>query len=106
MIVGPEIAQGAYAYVYKAHDATNGDVFALKKILCQTEEQSALAKQEIQTHKALEHPHLMPLMDYAVVTLEAHVQEFYLLFPYMEVSSRVMEMTAKSMWTLTGWVVC
>jgi serine/threonine kinase 16 len=85
VVVGAEIAQGGYSYVYHARDATTGEAFALKKILCQTEEQIAMAKQEIETHRSFMHVGLMPLSDYAVVSLDVHTLEYYLLFPFMEV---------------------
>jgi serine/threonine kinase 16 len=85
VIVGAEIAQGGYSYVYHARDAATGEVFALKKILCQTEEHMAMAKQEIETHRSFLHANIMPLSDYAVVSVDQHTHEYYLLFPYMEV---------------------
>lgn len=83
--VGSEIAQGGYSFVYSARDTLTGERFALKKVLCQSDEQVEMAKQEIQTHKALAHPHVMPLTDYAVLSLDASTFEYYLLFPFMEV---------------------
>lgn len=85
MVVGSEVAQGAFSFVYRARDASTGETFALKKILCQTDEQVQAAKQEIQTHKAFRHPHIMPLTDYAVVSRDGGAFEYYLLFPFMEV---------------------
>lgn len=84
-MVGNEIAQGGFSFVYRARDAMTGEAFALKKILCQTDEQMQAAKQEIQTHKSFDHPHIMPLTDYAVVTVDGSTHEYYLLFPFMEV---------------------
>jgi serine/threonine kinase 16 len=72
--------------VYTAHDPMTGETFALKKILCQTKEQIQMARQEIQIHKSFSHPHIMPLDDYTVLTAEnSRSQEYYLLFPFMEV---------------------
>lgn len=85
MAVGSEIAQGGYSYVYNARDTLTGEAFALKKILCQSEDQIEMAKQEIQMHRALAHPNIMPLTDYAVLSVDANTLEYYLLFPFMEV---------------------
>ncbi|KAI9913846.1 hypothetical protein PsorP6_005797 [Peronosclerospora sorghi] len=82
--VGSELAQGGYSFVYKARDTDTGEAFALKKILCQTNEQVVLAKAEIQAHKAFNHPNIMPLSDYAVVSKGPETFEYYLLFPFME----------------------
>uniref|UniRef100_K3XCD8 Protein kinase domain-containing protein n=1 Tax=Globisporangium ultimum (strain ATCC 200006 / CBS 805.95 / DAOM BR144) TaxID=431595 RepID=K3XCD8_GLOUD len=84
VVVGSEIAQGGYSYVYNARDTLTGEAFALKKILCQTEDQIEMAKQEIEIHKSFAHPHIMPLSDYAVLSNEANALEYYLLFPFME----------------------
>ncbi|DAZ95576.1 TPA: hypothetical protein N0F65_006062 [Lagenidium giganteum] len=83
VVVGSEIAQGGFSFVYNARDAKTGEQYALKKILCQTDEQTQLAKNEIQAHKLFSHPHIMPLEDYAVVSLDTSVQAYYLLFPFM-----------------------
>ncbi|TYZ63396.1 hypothetical protein PybrP1_000174 [[Pythium] brassicae (nom. inval.)] len=82
--VGAELAQGGYAVVYSARDTRTGEAFALKKLLCQSAEQVALARHEIQTLTALAHPHIMPLADYAVVSVGASTFEYYLLFPFMQ----------------------
>ncbi|TMW58672.1 hypothetical protein Poli38472_010231 [Pythium oligandrum] len=84
VVVGTEIAQGGFSFVYNARDAATGEAFALKKILCQTEEQIAMAKQEIEMHRSFMHPNIMPISDYAVVSLDTHVHEYYLLFPFIE----------------------
>lgn len=89
VVVGSEIAQGGYSFVYNARDTLTGEAFALKKILCQTEDQIEMAKQEIQMHKSFAHPHIMPLSDYAVLSVDANALEYYLLFPFMEVRATV-----------------
>lgn len=83
--MGSEIAQGGYSYVYNARDTLTGEAFALKKILCQSEDQIEMTKQEIQMHKSFAHPNIMPLTDYAVLSVDANALEYYLLFPFMEV---------------------
>ncbi|KAE9193058.1 hypothetical protein PF001_g28231 [Phytophthora fragariae] len=84
VVVSSEIAQGGFSFVYRARDTDTGEPFALKKILCQTDEQVQLAKAEIQAHKAFAHPNIMPLNDYAVVSSGPETFEYYLLFPFME----------------------
>ncbi|RMX63706.1 hypothetical protein KXD40_002853 [Peronospora effusa] len=84
-----ETAQGGFSIVYKARDSDTGEAFALKKILCQTHEQVQSVKAEIQTHKAFNHPNIMPLNDYAVVSTGPETFEYYLLFPFMELIDMV-----------------
>lgn len=88
VVVSSEIAQGGFSFVYRARDTDTGEPFALKKILCQTDEQVQLAKAEIQAHKSFAHPNIMPLSDYAVVSSGPETFEYYLLFPFMEVRAR------------------
>ncbi|POM59904.1 NAK/MPSK protein Kinase [Phytophthora palmivora] len=84
VVVSTEVAQGGFSFVYKARDTDTGEAFALKKVLCQTDEQVQLAKAEIQAHKSFAHPNIMPLSDYAVVSTVSDTFEYYLLFPFME----------------------
>ncbi|KAJ0408969.1 hypothetical protein P43SY_002848 [Pythium insidiosum] len=82
--LGAEIAQGGYSYVYHARDTSTGEHMALKKILCQTEEQVQMAKREIEMHRSFLHPNIMPLSDFAVVSIDTYTFEYYLLFPFIE----------------------
>ncbi|TDH67427.1 hypothetical protein CCR75_006317 [Bremia lactucae] len=84
VIISSEIAQGGFSFVYKARDPENGESFALKKILCQTDEQVHSTKAEIQAHYNFKHPNIMPLIDYAVISTQTEILTYYLLFPYME----------------------
>ncbi|CAH0513753.1 unnamed protein product [Peronospora belbahrii] len=84
VLVCAEVAQGGFSFVYKARDTETGEAFALKKILCQTNEQVQSAKAEIQAHKAFNHPNIMSLSDYAVISTGTNTFEYYLLFPFME----------------------
>lgn len=84
VFISSEIAQGGFSFVYRARDAHTGEAFALKKIICQTDEQVQLAKTEVRAHEAFAHPNIMPLIDYAVVSTEVEMLEYYLLFPLME----------------------
>lgn len=88
VVMGSEIAQGGYSFVYRATDAFTGEAFALKKILAQAEDQQAAALNEIKIHKSFDHPNIMPLTDYGIVSEGVQHLEYYLLFPMMEVRSR------------------
>nr|CCA19548.1 serine/threonine protein kinase putative [Albugo laibachii Nc14] len=79
-----EVAQGATSFVYQAEDTVSGQIYALKKIICQSEEQRRMVKHEIQLHRVLKHPNIMPLIDHAEVTGGSICHEYYLLFPFMQ----------------------
>ena len=53
------LAEGGFSFVYLVEE--KGSKYALKKVLAQLEEQSALAKWEIEVHKAFKHPNLVPI---------------------------------------------
>jgi serine/threonine kinase 16 len=99
------LAEGGFSFVYLVEAA--GEKFALKKVLCQLEEQSAAAKWEIAVHRAIKSPHCMPLIDHCVVPAPNGAEEFRLLMPlypngtlldlcvkHMNAGTRVPERTA------------
>ncbi|KAH7278331.1 hypothetical protein KP509_38G036300 [Ceratopteris richardii] len=61
-------------------------LYALKKVVIQTEEQLELVKKEIYTTNLFNHPNLLPLIDHAIISVKGPQegtwnQEAYLLFP-------------------------
>jgi cyclin-dependent kinase len=60
-----KIGEGTYGVVYKAKDAVTGDVFALKKIRLESEEEGipSTAIREISLLKELQHPNIVRLHD-------------------------------------------
>ncbi|CAN0168768.1 unnamed protein product, partial [Discosporangium mesarthrocarpum] len=81
------LAEGGFSYVYPAYNARTRERYALKKILCQVEEQREQALAEMRAHREFSHPNTMPLLDWALVVVEQG-DAAYLLFPFMEVSLR------------------
>jgi len=58
------ISQGGYAYVFEVRDSQTGEIFALKKMICQSEERVQTAKNEIKYLRALpDHPNLLKVYD-------------------------------------------
>eukprot|EP00903_Cladosiphon_okamuranus_P006885 g6705.t1 len=81
------IAEGGFSFVYRATDTSTGEHYALKKILCQVDEQRELALAEMRSHQEFSHPNLMPLKDWAFVRVPQGEAAF-LLFPFMDGSLR------------------
>lgn len=54
------IGQGGYGTVYKAND-NDGKVLALKEIVIVhlTQQKLAMARKEVELHRALKHPHIV-----------------------------------------------
>lgn len=61
-------------------------IYAMKKVLIQSEEQLELVRQEIRISTLFNHPNLLPLLDHAIITVKGakgaqQSHEAYLLFP-------------------------
>ena len=76
--------EGAYSTVYKATQAfTQEPVYALKRMLIQSDEIRQIANTEIDAYNKFRHPHIIKLLDHARAT-ESGKRVVYLLFPFME----------------------
>ncbi|KAH9297159.1 hypothetical protein KI387_028841 [Taxus chinensis] len=96
-----QIGEGGFAFVYLVKEQTplahakqpkdpshvsEDGMYALKKVLLQTDEQLQLVKQEIHVSSLLNHPNLLPLLDHSIIAVKGPQggswnQEAYLLFP-------------------------
>ncbi|CAM9828863.1 unnamed protein product, partial [Sphacelaria rigidula] len=81
------IAEGGFSFVFVAKNASTRERYALKKILCQVDEQRELALAEMRSHREFSHPNLMPLLDCAFVGV-SQGEAAFMLFPFMEGSLR------------------
>jgi serine/threonine protein kinase len=85
--LGRQVGEGAFSFVYEAREVgTNatGRRFAVKKLLCQSQEQVADAEREIAVLRKLHvvsHTNLLPLLDTTSATTKAGHLEYYLLLP-------------------------
>lgn len=83
---------GAFAFVYKVMSINkddNKEMYALKKIICQTEEQMDQARKEVQMMTCIKHPNILSLVDcceqLSSKTTGGHT-EMLLLMPLMAYS--------------------
>ncbi|CAI5730862.1 unnamed protein product [Peronospora farinosa] len=77
------LAEGAYAQVLLVRSSATNETFALKRILCQSQEVENDVQMELQVFRSVNHLNVMPLVEFS----EARVQqgmEFYFLVPYFE----------------------
>ncbi|GAB9462673.1 Nak/mpsk protein kinase [Globisporangium polare] len=76
------IAEGAYAQVLLVRSTATSETFALKRVICQSEEVEKDVHMELQVFRSVKHLNVMPLVEFA----EAQQQnlEFYFLVPYFE----------------------
>eukprot|EP00935_MAST-01C_sp_MAST-1C-sp1_P001974 g1974.t1 len=64
------IAEGGFSIVYlvrQTSDADKGKLFALKIVICQTDEQVEAARREMRVHTSCKHPNVLTLIDFDVV---------------------------------------
>ncbi|XP_049933049.1 uncharacterized protein LOC116251205 isoform X2 [Nymphaea colorata] len=96
-----QLGEGGFAYVFLVKDVTaegsgtkfkdpshvsDNGIYAMKKVLIQSEEQLELVKQEIRVSSLFSHPNLLPLLDHATIAVKGPNpgtwnHEAYLLFP-------------------------
>ena len=77
-----KIGEGAFAYVNRVKN-TAGNDYAVKRIVCTTEEHTQEAYQEIELLKQLQsHPNIMPYLGCGKRTNKRSQQEVLLLMPF------------------------
>uniref|UniRef100_H3HEA7 Protein kinase domain-containing protein n=1 Tax=Phytophthora ramorum TaxID=164328 RepID=H3HEA7_PHYRM len=77
------LAEGAYAQVLLVRSSATNETFALKRILCQSQEVENDVQMELQVFRTVKHLNIMPLVEFS----EARVQqgmEFFFLVPYFD----------------------
>ncbi|KAL8005410.1 putative protein kinase [Plasmopara halstedii] len=77
------LAEGAYAQVLLVRSSATNETFALKRIICQSQDVENDVQMELQVFHSVKHLNIMPLVEFS----EARVQqgmEFYFLVPYFE----------------------
>ncbi|KAJ7564916.1 hypothetical protein O6H91_02G039300 [Diphasiastrum complanatum] len=97
-----QIGEGGFAFVYLVKEQQGGHpaklpkhpkyiaddgLYALKKVIIQTDEQLDLVQQEIHVSSLFNHPNLLPLLEHSIISVKgegAWIQEAYLLFPVYE----------------------
>jgi serine/threonine kinase 16 len=74
------IGEGAYAYVYRVKDS-HGKAFALKKLICQTDDQIKETKKEIKLLALIKHSNVLSLLDSSFHLNSKKQTEAFLLLP-------------------------
>jgi len=79
-----QIGEGGFAFVYNVMSTGKGDSgerYALKKMICQTDEQLDEAKKEIDTMIKIKHTNVLPLIEFAYVLNKKGQKEVLLVLP-------------------------
>lgn len=79
-----KIGEGGFAFVYKVMSVNKEDKrenYALKKMICQTEDQLREAEKEIALMTKISHVNILPLIDFAYSTNKKGQREAMLLLP-------------------------
>ena len=87
-----QIGEGGFAFVYDVLGTgkESGDHFALKKMICQTEEQLDEAKKEIETMLRLKNSNILELIDHAYTMNKKNQKEALLLLPLFQGSAQTI----------------
>jgi serine/threonine kinase 16 len=78
-----EIGEGAFAYVYRVKDKAGAN-FALKKMICQTEDQLSEAQKEIRILSEMQHENILHIHAQSIEINKAGQHEAHILLPLYE----------------------
>jgi len=84
VIVRKTLGEGGFSFVYQVKDVHDNNIYALKKMLCQTEELLETGKREIQILERYKHANILGIVDHAIVpsrTIQG-AQEVLMLLPF------------------------
>lgn len=84
-----QIGEGAFGYVYhvkSVHVNDKGESYALKKLICQTEEQLNEAKREMDVMLKVKHAHIVPLLSFSYLKNKKGQNEVYMVMPMYQTS--------------------
>lgn len=78
------LGEGGFSYVYLVKDSRENRVYALKKMLCQTDELLETGRQEVLMLSRFTHPNILRVLDHALVPSKTvpGAQEYLMLLPY------------------------
>jgi len=78
------LGEGGFSFVYLVRDNRDKQNYALKKMLCQTEELLETGRQEVQMLQKFSHPNILSIVDHAVVQSRTVIgaKEVLMLLPF------------------------
>lgn len=82
-----QIGEGGFAFVYDVMCTTDRQHYALKKMICQTDEQLDEAKKEIETMEKVKHVNVLPLLEFAYTINKRNQKEVLLVLPLCQSGS-------------------
>jgi len=82
-IIDKLIGEGGFAFVYLVHDPYTDQIFAIKKIICQTDEALNGAKREIEILTSFKHKNLLQVHAHEIRKSKiAGAEDVFLLMPF------------------------
>jgi serine/threonine kinase 16 len=84
LVIQKQLGEGGFSFVYLVKDKIDGQLYALKRVRVQLEEQTKMLKQEIQAHRLVQSRHVIPLLDSKLIQSNGSISEGLLLLPYFE----------------------
>ena len=77
------LGEGGFSTVYEAKDP-EGNEYAVKKVLVQSEELQRMVRTEIKASRQFDHPNIVCMIDWFETRNERNQQVFFLLFPLLK----------------------
>jgi serine/threonine kinase 16 len=86
LLIKRQLGEGGFSYVYEVKDAKDHRVYALKKMLCQTDELLNTGHHEISVLQKFNHPNILKLVDHTTVPSQKvpGAQEILILIPFIK----------------------
>jgi len=84
LLIRKTLGEGGFSYVYLVKDMNDKQAYALKKMLCQTDELLETGKREIQILEKFSHANILHIVDHAIVQSRTVVgaKEVLMLLPF------------------------
>lgn len=99
------LGEGGFSVVDLLEDARNHTMYAMKRITCHDKNDEQVAMREVEIMKSTKHSNLVPLIEYAMITVGQHVQshepitETLIVMPFYKrgtVQDRIESLSRKS----------
>uniref|UniRef100_A0AAV1VL32 Protein kinase domain-containing protein n=1 Tax=Peronospora matthiolae TaxID=2874970 RepID=A0AAV1VL32_9STRA len=96
------LAEGTNAHVYLVRSSATSDTFALKRVLCRSQDVEDNVQMELRVFRSVKHLNMMPLIEFSETRVQQGI-EFHFLVPYFERGSLRDAITAACLSSSPLW---
>ena len=83
VLINRLLDKGEFRSVYLARDVKKQQLYALKRVDCQSNEEVERCRNEAAIHRLFHHENIMPLLNVKFAQTASSCSFFYMLFPYL-----------------------